>query len=146
VTWLFILLAMAVIALVAGVVTGRITGAMELPASSLPFRGLPPEDVVAADLEELRFDAALRGYRMNEVDEVIDRLAVELQQRDDEIAELRAALADLRLDGVASDQFAPTASVPSWPEEQDDDAGYHAAYVPPAGDDEPRAWPGPDQG
>lgn len=95
-TWLFILLAMAVIALAAGVVTGRIAGSMEPPASSLPFRGLPPEGVVPADLVALRFDAALRGYRMDEVDTVIDRLAFELRSRDEEIAELRATLADVQ--------------------------------------------------
>lgn len=89
-TWLFILLAMAVIALAAGVVTGRIAGSMEPPATSLPFRGLP-DDVVPSDLEVLRFDAALRGYRMDQVDAVIDRLADELRRRDDEIAVLRAA-------------------------------------------------------
>jgi DivIVA domain-containing protein len=94
VTWLFTLLAMTVIAVVAGVVTGRIGGGgMDAPASSLPFRGLPPEDVAPADLETLRFSPALRGYRMDEVDQVLDRLGSELRRRDDEIAALRDRLA-----------------------------------------------------
>ncbi|HEY6793492.1 MAG TPA: DivIVA domain-containing protein [Kineosporiaceae bacterium] len=91
-TWLFTLLAMAVIALVAGVVTGRISGGMDAPESSLPFRGLPPDGVVPEDVEALRFTPALRGYRMNQVDEVLDRLGQELRWRDDEIGRLRAAL------------------------------------------------------
>jgi DivIVA domain-containing protein len=85
-------MAMAVIAVVAGVVTGRIGGGMEAPESSLPFRGLPPDGVIPEDLEALRFTPALRGYRMHQVDEVLDQLTRELRDRDDEIARLRAAL------------------------------------------------------
>ena len=91
-TWLFLLLAMAVIALAAGVVTGRISGGMDAPESSSPFRGLPADDVRAEDVEALRFTPALRGYRMGEVDDVLDRLVHELGRRDEEIARLRATL------------------------------------------------------
>ncbi|MDQ1290109.1 MAG: hypothetical protein QG622_3675 [Actinomycetota bacterium] len=87
-TWLFLLLAMVVLALAVGVVTGRISGAMRPPETSLSFRGLP-EDVVPEALGTLRFDAALRGYRMEQVDAVIDRLVDELRRRDEEIALLR---------------------------------------------------------
>ena len=97
-TWLFTLLAMAVVAVVAGLATGRISGGMEAPASSLPFRGLPPEAVRPADLDTLRFSPALRGYRMDEVDLVIDRLGDELRRRDEEIARLGAELPDPRLE------------------------------------------------
>jgi DivIVA domain-containing protein len=94
VTLLFILLAMAVVAVIAGLVTGRIAGGMDAPESSLPFRGLPPEGVGPIDLETLRFSSALRGYRMDEVDQVLDRLGEELYRRDDEIARLRAERVD----------------------------------------------------
>lgn len=43
-----------------------------------------------ADLEQVRFGLALRGYRMSEVDEVLDRLGRELADRDARLAELRA--------------------------------------------------------
>ena len=90
-TWLFIVLAMAVIALVAGVVTGRISGGMDAPEPSSPFRPLPsgagPDDV-----DGLRFSPALRGYRMDEVDRVLDQVVVELRHRDGEIARLQAVL------------------------------------------------------
>lgn len=46
-----------------------------------------------ADVDGLRFPMALRGYRMDEVDDVLDRLGVELSHRDLRIAELEAALA-----------------------------------------------------
>jgi uncharacterized protein YciI len=39
----------------------------------------------------------LRGYRMDEVDDVLDRLTEELRRRDEEIAELRARSASGRL-------------------------------------------------
>jgi DivIVA domain-containing protein len=49
-----------------------------------------PDDraVYPADVEGIRFDLAFRGYRMDEVDEVLDRLSSELAERDTRIAEL----------------------------------------------------------
>ncbi|GAA1109448.1 DivIVA domain-containing protein [Kitasatospora arboriphila] len=43
------------------------------------------------DVDELRLPMALRGYRMDEVDNVLDRLGAELSLRDARIAELEAA-------------------------------------------------------
>ncbi|MFJ5232607.1 DivIVA domain-containing protein [Kitasatospora sp. NPDC088391] len=43
-----------------------------------------------ADVDELRLPMALRGYRMDEVDDVLDRLGAELAVRDARIAELEA--------------------------------------------------------
>ncbi|MEY9963250.1 DivIVA domain-containing protein [Streptacidiphilus sp. MAP12-16] len=45
-----------------------------------------------ADVDALRFPMALRGYRMDEVDDVLDRLGAELTHRDVRVAELEAAL------------------------------------------------------
>ena len=45
-----------------------------------------------SDVDSLRFPMALRGYRMDEVDDVLDRLGVELTHRDVRVAELEAAL------------------------------------------------------
>jgi DivIVA domain-containing protein len=50
-----------------------------------------------ADVDALRLPAALRGYRMSEVDDVLDRLSAELTERDARIAELEAALAGARV-------------------------------------------------
>lgn len=46
-----------------------------------------------ADVEALRLPLAARGYRMSEVDDVLDRLGAELAERDARIAELESALA-----------------------------------------------------
>jgi DivIVA domain-containing protein len=56
-----------------------------------------------ADVDGLRFPMALRGYRMDEVDDVLDRLGVELAHRDGRITELEAALA-AALDAPAGDR------------------------------------------
>ncbi|WP_312179260.1 DivIVA domain-containing protein [Arthrobacter sp.] len=50
---------------------------------------LLPDHPVAADVGDLRFSVALRGYRMDEVDEVLERLAAALLERDAALAELR---------------------------------------------------------
>jgi len=45
------------------------------------------------DVDEIRLPMAVRGYRMDEVDDVLDRLGAELAYRDSKIAELEAAAA-----------------------------------------------------
>lgn len=91
-TLLLTLLILAVVGLVAAVAAGRITGGLDEPSSSLPGRGLPTGRVGVGDLERVRFSPALRGYRMDEVDDLLDRLTEELELRDEEIDELRRAL------------------------------------------------------
>lgn len=49
---------------------------------------LPDGPLTAGDLDGVRFGLALRGYRMAEVDAVLDRLAAELGARDEQIARL----------------------------------------------------------
>jgi DivIVA domain-containing protein len=58
---------------------------------------LPAERPVArADVDGLRLPLAARGYRMRQVDDVLDRLGAELAERDARIAELESALAGAR--------------------------------------------------
>jgi DivIVA domain-containing protein len=54
-----------------------------------------PDDrlVVGDDVRALRISVAFRGYRMTEVDWLIDQLAQVLDERDAEIAQLRAGSA-----------------------------------------------------
>jgi DivIVA domain-containing protein len=53
-----------------------------------------PDDrpVVGDDIRALRIAPAVRGYRMTEVDWLLDQFAQTLDERDQEIAELRARL------------------------------------------------------
>jgi DivIVA domain-containing protein len=55
-----------------------------------------PDDrpVVADDVRALRISVAFRGYRMTEVDWLLDQFAQTLDERDAEIAALRARLGD----------------------------------------------------
>ncbi len=54
-----------------------------------PGQPLPQDRPVrGSDLADARFSVAFRGYRMAEVDDALDRLAVEIAQRDERIAQL----------------------------------------------------------
>jgi DivIVA domain-containing protein len=105
VTLVFILLTLLVLGFVAAIASGKITGGLDEPASSLPGRGLPPGRPTWEDLEAVRFSPALRGYRMSEVDQVVDRLIRELLTRDAEIERLQAL-------------YSPAAVVPPAPTEE----------------------------
>ena len=90
-TLVFTLLTMVVLGLVSAVAIGRLGGGLDAPVSSLPSQGLPEGDVTEADIQQIRFAPALRGYRMDEVDAVVDRLTEELRRRDAELEQLRRA-------------------------------------------------------
>lgn len=71
-------------------------GPRPLPGLLEPVAALPPvllpDNPHAEDLHRIRFSLGLRGYRMDQVDEVLDRLADSLRERDALIGELRAEL------------------------------------------------------
>ena len=87
----FLLVVVLLIGLTAALVTGRIGGAMAEPVSTSPFEGLAPGRVGPEEVVALHFDVGLRGYRMEQVDAVLDRLTEELRARDEELAALRSA-------------------------------------------------------
>lgn len=66
----------------------------ELDGLAEPLANLPPvllpEHPQAADIDQIRFSVAFRGYRMDQVDEVLDRLRAELAAREAEIRDLQA--------------------------------------------------------
>jgi DivIVA domain-containing protein len=69
-----------------------------------PGKPLPEDRAVRAqDLADAQFSLAFRGYRMAEVDEALDRLAVEIAQRDEQIE---------RLTGRPFESAPPTAPEP----------------------------------
>lgn len=67
-------------------VLGKIGGFMAEPTSSQSFGGLPAGSLSSDDLAELHFDQALRGYRMDQVDEVIDALGARLSELETRLA------------------------------------------------------------
>ena len=65
---------------------------MAEPLPTLPPVLLPEvEDITAPDIEDIRFSVGLRGYRTDQVDQVLARLSAALEVRDQQIAELREA-------------------------------------------------------
>ena len=65
------------------------------PVANLPPVLLPAE-AVPSDVDSLRFAVGLRGYRMDQVDQVLDELREQLAAKDGKIADLAAELARRR--------------------------------------------------
>ena len=83
-----ILVSAGVIFAIFAVTVGR-GGSMTQFQPDWPGQPLPQDRPVrASDLADARFSVAFRGYRMAEVDEALDRLAVEIAQRDERIEQL----------------------------------------------------------
>jgi DivIVA domain-containing protein len=82
---LALMLAVVLVAITVAAVLGRVDGSLPEPMSALSYVPLPSDRITPEDIVALRIDTGLRGYRMEQVDEVIDRLA-------DEIAFLRRQL------------------------------------------------------
>lgn len=61
------------------------------PVASLP-PVLLPADAAPADVDRIRFALGLRGYRMDQVDQVLDELRDQIAAKDQEIARLKAEL------------------------------------------------------
>lgn len=98
---IYLLVVVAVAALVfsvAATVFGRGEQLAPLPPGATPTR-LPVDAVAGRDVRELRFQQALRGYRMDEVDWALGRLADELDRVVAERDELAARLTSLRTSG-----------------------------------------------
>lgn len=98
VSYFLIFLAVVVIAAAAFYVVGLnkpgATADIYQDAMAQPVANLPPvllpKAPVSADVDRLRFSLGLRGYRMDQVDEVLDHLRDELAAKDLRIAELEA--------------------------------------------------------
>ncbi|MGA9748333.1 MAG: DivIVA domain-containing protein [Nocardioides sp.] len=76
-TWLFAILIVAVLGVIAVVATGR-GGSMSETFDDRPDSRVQADGpLTAQDLHRVRFSTALRGYRMSEVDALLDRLAAE---------------------------------------------------------------------
>lgn len=75
-----VLLTLAVVAGVAAVVAGWVSGGLAEPVAQIPARALPPGPLTGDDVAALRFAQGLRGYRMDQVDAAMDGLAAEIER------------------------------------------------------------------
>ncbi len=79
-TWFFAILTVLVLGGVAVVAAGR-GGSMAETYDDRPDSVVPADVALGPeDLRRVRFSTALRGYRMSEVDALLDRLAAELAE------------------------------------------------------------------
>ncbi len=88
-TLLLVLLLVLVVGLAVAVTVGRVGGGLPRPATDVPPPLAGPVGE-PGDLDRARFQLAFRGYRMDQVDQVLDAARDALAVRDREIARLRA--------------------------------------------------------
>jgi DivIVA domain-containing protein len=106
-TWFFAFLIVAVMGVVAVVASGR-GGTMAETYDDRPDSRVQADGpLTAADLRSVRFTTAFRGYRMSEVDALLDRLAAELTPLPEPAPETESATAE------PGDQPADSATVES---------------------------------
>jgi DivIVA domain-containing protein len=80
--WVFAILAVLLIGAIMVVASGR-GGSMRRVEADRPDSLVPLDrPLTSSDLRQVRFAAALRGYRTDEVDSLLDRLAEELEARE----------------------------------------------------------------
>lgn len=87
--WLMVVVVAVVVFATAAVAAG-VGGTLREPAGDPRPLTDHSGPIGAADLETVRFPVVLRGYRMDAVDAVLDRLAGEIAARDARIAELES--------------------------------------------------------
>lgn len=96
--WFLLITMVVVVAAVTLAVVGG--GESEVLPEVAPEQLVDPlpatRPVGQADVHALRLPVSARGYRMTDVDDVLDRLGAELAERDSRIADLKAALATAR--------------------------------------------------
>ena len=90
--WFFTLVVVLLIGAVAVVASGR-WGGMNEAYDDRPDMRVPTNRLLeAGDIESSRFGVGVRGYRMDEVDSLLERLAREVAERDRRIADLERAM------------------------------------------------------
>ncbi len=75
-------------------------GGFEQPPANLPPVLLPAQ-AAPEDVDRVRFSLGFRGYRMDQVDQVLDDLRDQFASKQEEIDALRAELRALREAGTA---------------------------------------------
>ena len=105
-----VLLTIAVVAGVAAVASGLVSGGLDEPASTIPERALPEGPLTGQDVADLRFVQAFRGYRMDQVDAAMAGLAAEIDRLR---AQLPADSAGSAERGAPVEPFAPAEPIGS---------------------------------
>jgi DivIVA domain-containing protein len=133
----FVVVAAVVVFAVAAAAVGHGDG-LEEPFPDMERPYLPDGKVEPVDIDDVHFAVAFRGYRMDQVDSVLDRLAEELIKRDQHISRLERIVhtqtvqsAAVGYSGNRSNRGA--ADSQSMPTVQPDQQGRPPAPPPPGG-------------
>jgi DivIVA domain-containing protein len=122
--WFQLVVIVALLAAVGWLAVGG-GGHMSEPMQDRPDLALPRDGMLGRhDVDRVRFSVGARGYRMDEVDDVLDRLAHEIDARERRIAELegRAPEGEEGDAGSAFEATIPRASEPEPGESEDEDS------------------------
>jgi len=113
--WFIAVIAVAALGVAAMAAAGGMGQMNREPVYDTYRQDLPDRPLAAEDVRRLRFGIALRGYAMGQVDDVLERLAAEVAERDARIAELTATAPPAGSQLLAPDQHhlaGPTAPEP----------------------------------
>jgi len=88
--WILTVVAVLILGVAAVAATGRLGGIHQHVEPDVFRQPLPPVPLPGRDVAEVRFGVTLRGYAVDQVDDLLDRLAREIHVRDLELARLRA--------------------------------------------------------
>ena len=102
-----VLIVILLIGLTTAAVMGKIGGFMADPTSTQSFSGIPDGALSTDGLAQLHFDQALRGYRMDQVDQVIDALTARVRELESE-----SEVDSSSVPGVTSTAESGSSSVP----------------------------------
>jgi DivIVA domain-containing protein len=127
VTLVFLLAAILVIAAGTMLAVGRLGELPEVEPDRAPLALPDGRPLAREDVDGVRFAVGMRGYRMDEVDDVLDRLAAEVDERDATIAALESRLA-----GRGVPRPEPTDPEPTDPEPTDPEPTYPEPTDPEA--------------
>ena len=86
--WFIAVIAVAALGVAAIAAAGGMGEMSKNPVYDTYRQDLPETALTPTDIGRLKFGIALRGYAMRQVDDVLDRLAREIAERDARIAEL----------------------------------------------------------
>src|SRR5262245_1015230 len=93
--WFFTVVVVLLIGAVAVVASGR-WGGMADAYDDRPDMRVPADRLLGADdIESSRFAVGVRGYRMDEVDSLLERVSREVAERDRRIADLERAVSPI---------------------------------------------------
>jgi DivIVA domain-containing protein len=122
VTLVFLLAAILVIAAGTMLAVGRLGELPEVEPDRAPLALPDGRPLAREDVDGVRFAVGMRGYRMDEVDDVLDRLAAEVDERDATIAALESRLAGRGVPRPEPTDPEPTDPEPTYPEPTDPEA------------------------